>query len=106
MQSCLGLGLTDGGDLERYQSEAGYFPRYIWGNSASMPVRMPVKRTLKVRVDCLVALRMCKSGGHHMVICFPLLLDGVTILLAGFIFQDLEVNVLAALFDADANFVE
>ena len=41
-----------------------------------------------------------------MVICFPLLLDGVTILLAGFIVQDLEVNVLAALFDADANFVE
>ena len=67
---------------------------------------MPVKRALKVQVDCLVALRMCKSGGHHLVICFPPLLDGVTILLAGFIVQDLEVNVLAELFDVDVNFVE
>ena len=38
--------------------------------------------------------------GHRLVICFPLLPDGAAILLAGLILQDLEVNFVAALFDA------
>ena len=43
--------------------------------------------------------------GPHMVICFPLLIGGAEILLAGLIVQDLEVNFVAVFFYARADVV-
>ena len=43
--------------------------------------------------------------GHHLLICFPLLLDGAAILLSGFIVQGLEVNFMATFFDAHVDVV-
>ena len=42
---------------------------------------------------------------HQLIHCFTLLLDGSTILCAGFVVQDLEVHFVAVLFYSPVNVV-
>ena len=39
-------------------------------------------------------------GGHHLVLCVPFFLVGLTTFCAGFVFEGLEVHFVAALFDS------